>query len=213
MKAGRKRKANAPRTPSGQITRSFDYQRQLADETISFVVKQRQHIHGLSAAHARREEAGTVIGRLYLEGPEYGLHRDQHEALCYFAEQRARWRLLCGLAPESPASPGFTMVSSGGIPEASKPEDPEQTAAAGRAYNAALNQLRGDHLRIVLDVAGRDMPLPHPRELSIGLLREAANALGRHYRMMAVERLAQPSSASAAAAVAVVDPRGTSMNG
>ena len=61
-RAGRKRK-NAPRTPTGQISRAMAV---VEREATSVACEARARLHGLPIASARHAEAGSALGRMLL---------------------------------------------------------------------------------------------------------------------------------------------------
>lgn len=89
-RAGRKRK-NAPRTPTGQISRARAV---IEREATSVVIEARMRLHGVSREVAKRPQIGTAVGRMYEAGmfgdPDDDTQGPRARSLVEAAERFAR---------------------------------------------------------------------------------------------------------------------------
>ena len=96
-KAGRPRKENVERYPSGDIKRS-----ETQKEAMSTAVEARRRIDGwgdkVDDDTVKSQFAGYTLGRIFLDGR---ITKEQLEAGDEYAEIHARYRRLVGLAPTS----------------------------------------------------------------------------------------------------------------
>ena len=177
----RKYNRTAARTKSGRISRSKSskeaerkaaWDRQERD-TMGVVLQARQRLHGLSGPIARDQLAGSFIGRLCLGNKEgTGITRIQYEAL-------SRWE-------ESFRAKGDSAQDPNRIAGRATGEDEDRDARIMAAHSKARlavqdrqNQLglRANLFAALYECVQRDHELYH----MVGDLREAANALARHY--------------------------------
>lgn len=172
---------NAPRTPSGQKSRSKAAREWITTQTeraaMEPALSARQRLFGLSEADAREGKAGSVVGRLVLNKV---LRPDQYEAGKRYLEVTNAYQRSIGAAPD------FTQ------PRESLPasDDPEK---AWKAFCGHARRAHGAMLAVIRDVmvaerspdpaAALDAFLVRDRHdpRLLGALRVSLNALGRHF--------------------------------
>lgn len=184
-KAGRKRKAGK-REPNGKLSRrTGDKQaRRTIDEQAAMTVAKeaRQRVHGVSAEDSGTELAGTICGRLLLQG---SISREHMDAAVAFQQTYAQYQRAVD-SPRPPKAVQIGAASGGQVREVS----PEQAAIAIANWRNAKAVL------VNVDIEGRGTSLanaacdyivlqerflPH----LFGDLRLGLNALARHYGLVA----------------------------
>lgn len=94
-RAGRPRRLDVERHPSGQIKR---------ESVPPPVVRYRMRTYGLSEADASKDIAGTEIGRMLLAGPRNGgIAEEQFEACVLFYVTRRQWTMALNGPSEATA--------------------------------------------------------------------------------------------------------------
>ncbi len=184
-KAGRKRKAGK-REANGKLSRRVvdkQARRSIDEQSAMSVGKEaRQRVHGVSAADSGTELAGSVCGRLLLQG---SINRQQMDAAIAHQEAYAAFHRAID-APAQPRAVNIGAATGGSGRDLS----PEQCAKAKKRWKDAKAVL------VDLDTAQRGAAttyaaidyivlqerfLPH----MFGDLRLGLNALARHYGLMA----------------------------
>lgn len=183
-RGGRKRK-QGKREPSGKLSRRTAERqaRRTTDEQSAMQVAKeaRQRVFGVRVADSGTELAGTICGRLLLQG---SINRAQLDAATALQETYAAYQR----AVDSPPPP--RAVNIGGFSSGSASEMSPERAAKAKAdwENAcrALSRANEEHRTTALYAAClyvvlREQFLPH----LFGDLRLALNALARHYGLLA----------------------------
>lgn len=187
---GRKRKPGK-REPNGQLSRRIaDMQQRNADafdrqerDIIGVGLEARQRVHGVHKDNSRDQMAGCFVGRLCLQGE---VSRAQYEAaMTYLEEWHDNLRAIGAATPPQPSAldPNATRGRGVGEEDVAKVR---QRIARWKASVAAVQErqieLRGaGALVAAMDYCVlRDEAHPH----LIGSVREALNALARHYRIV-----------------------------
>lgn len=180
MKAGRKRKPNVKRTPSGFRSRAVAAYSENVEPIMT-----RMRIWGLSEPEARDQKAETVIGRLCITGQQLGgISEGQYQALVEYRQQvdayrraidaREGFRTASGrtMTPDEEQHAKWCAIVIGKCEASRSAVMREQCEASNRGHNlmAALDYL------VLRNEAHTHM---------VNALRVAANALARHYRMSA----------------------------
>jgi len=108
--AGRPRKENVERFPSGKI-KPFETEK----ENMSVAIEARKRIHHMTAANdetAKSQHAGYTLGRIYLDGK---ISKEQLEAGDEYAEVMARYHRLVGIPfPSARAQSLFSIKGHDG---------------------------------------------------------------------------------------------------
>lgn len=145
------------------------------------VLQARQRLHGLSGPIARDQLAGSFIGRLCLNNKDgTGITRIQYEALSRWEESfRANAACVGGPKGDSAQDPNRIAGRTTGEDE---DRDARIMAAHSKARLAVQDRqnqlgLRANLFAALYECVQRDQELYH----MVGDLREAANALARHY--------------------------------
>lgn len=186
MTKGRKRKPG-PRSKNGRLSnRAVDRQamRSIDEQQAMQVAKEaRQRLFGLSVEQSATERAGTVCGRLALQG---SITTRQLEAAKAFARTYAdyQWAMNSPRPPKA-VEIGAATGRGGGLDIS--PEQHRKAIAAWDSVRRSLveanSEYRGANLIAACDyLVLRDEMHGH----MIGDLRLALNALVRHYGLMAV---------------------------
>lgn len=188
---GRKLKRGVLRTKSGRISRAKSSQEadrkaawdKAERDAMGVVLDARERQHGLTGAAARDQLAGSFIGRLCLSGRAGdGITRVQYDALVRWEEiARAHAAIIQGPMGDIASDPNRV----GGISNADDERYALRIAAQYRGACAAIQErqnqigLAGNLFGALYACVQRDRELHH----LVGELREAANALARHYGM------------------------------
>ena len=181
---GRKRKSGK-REPNGKLSRkpadvasrrkvAWD---QLAQEAVSVALEARQRLFGLSEDDARNQQAGTFIGRLCM-GKQLSVA--QYEALCTWeASARANSAISAGPMSDAAFDPNRVSGRAGESNEAYQARVVAHHRRAHKAVQDRQDELhgRGALFAALYECVQRDREFYH----LVGDLREAANALARHY--------------------------------
>lgn len=177
---GRKRKPGN-REPNGKPSRRIadkQAQRTLEEQDAMHVVKSaRQRVHGVNVADSGTELAGSVCGRLLLQGL---ITRPQMDAALAFADTYGTYARVMGL-PRQPKAVAMGLPTSG----SGRDESPEQYARAKARWDDACRAIqeanylhRNGSLYAACDyLVLRDELHEH----MLGDLRLALNALARHF--------------------------------
>lgn len=148
-----------------------------AQEIVAPALEARQRLFGLSAAHSRDQKAGSFIGRLCI-GKELSV--PQYEALCMWEESARQYRIIMtGPKGDSAQDPNRVAGRNGHENEKRSIEITKRHRSAERAIQNKQFELRNRaNLWGALDVC-----VTRDRDVFnlVGDLREAANALVRHY--------------------------------
>ncbi len=181
---GRKRKSGK-REASGKLSRRKDdkqVRRSIDEQSAMQVAKEaRQRVFGVSPQDSATELAGSVCGRLLLQG---SINREQMDAAVAFQETYAAYQR----AMDSPPPPRAVNIGgfSSGTPREISTEQSIKAKAHWKAACTALSRANEEHRSTALYAACqyvvlRDEFLPH----LFGDLRLALNALSRHYGLLA----------------------------
>jgi hypothetical protein len=146
-------------------------------DMVSVAIEARQRLFGLSVDKSRDQKAGSFIGRLCI-GKELSV--PQYEALCMW-EESARLNAIMMAGPKGDAAqdpnrtPGRTSFEN--VPRTIQVT--KRHRAAVKAVQEAQNVLRGrsNLFAALYECVQRDREVFH----LVGDLKEAANALVRHY--------------------------------
>ena len=187
---GRKRKPG-PREPNGKPSRrkgDVAAQRKAAwdatqMEAMATALEARQRLFGLDQANARSQHAGSFIGRLYI-GRE--ISAGQYEALCAWEKLAREHAIVCG-APKGDTADDPSRVSgrSNGDSTSYEARVMEKYRSAHRAIQERQNELRGVGALFAAlnECVERDREFHH----LVGSLREASNALARHFKINPID--------------------------
>lgn len=181
---GRKRK-QGKREPNGKLSRkpadvanrrkvAWDM---LAQDNVSVALEARQRLFGLSEDDARNQQAGTFIGRLCIAKE---LSLEQYEALCMWeVSARANSSVIAGPMSDAAFDPNRVSGRAGEASEAYQVRARAQHRKAELVVQDRQNELRGSVtlFAALYECVQRDREVYH----MVGDLREAANALARHY--------------------------------
>lgn len=182
--AGRPRKKNVDRYPSGRI-------KDAVREADAMEVAVAQRIRsGVPPEWAKDALAGHQLGRLRLTGE---IQATQFEAAQKFQADYERWNWLNGMDRGTARAASLSGMVSAGLPCIAEPDE-NQIGAARDAFKGACAALqRGlppDEYHPSLSVLKRlllqDGWLSGGQgriERDLGLLRQACNVLARHYRL------------------------------
>ena len=135
---GRPRLRNVLRTPSGQISRGRAQRELNEGQVMETALRQRIGKYGLDSKNARRQEAGYVLGRIYLDdrlgdhSKQSGLSHVRLEAGKRYAEDMARYFGLTGIPFPSTRAQNLFAVSG---------HDGEDSAARVSATRAATKRM------------------------------------------------------------------------
>jgi len=184
-RGGRKRRIGKRET-NGKLSRRIEdkqARRSIDEQSAMQVAKEaRQRVFGVSEADSATELAGSVCGRLLLQG---SISREQLDAAIAYQETYAAFQR----AIDAPAPPRAVNIGgfSSGAPRDMSPDQCEKFKARWKAAKSVLTELdiaqRGTSVTyaacdyIVLN----DRFLPH----LFGDLRLGLNALARHYGLVA----------------------------
>lgn len=169
------RLSRKPKEASARVIAGLD---QSERDAISVGLEARERVFGVSPSRSRDQMAGSVVGRLCINCM---ISQHQYDAAIRFQEDST----MFSMARQSPRQPGAVDLNAtkGGIGDY---ENVDMTLRAVARYEAALaavqekqNELRGGGALIaaINHIVIRDIGLPH----LVGDLREALNALVRHY--------------------------------
>lgn len=156
-------------------------------ETLRPGIEARVRVHGVKPEVSRDQRAGTFVGRLCMGGE---VTPKQYEAAMIYAEDH-RNNLMAIRAPRDPSGVDLNRVR-GGTGDAENVEFYRRATTRWREAQKAVqerqNELRGQGALIsALDCCLiRDEELHH----MTGWLREALNALARHYGVGEVAKVA-----------------------
>lgn len=184
-RGGRKRKAGK-REPNGKLSRRKDERqaRRSIDEQANMAVgkEARVRVHGVPAEHAGTDLAGTVCGRLVLQG---SISPDHHEAAKAFAATYARYQRAIG-SPRQPKAVEIGAATGGGSETDMTPEQCDKARRQWEDAVRALQEANAQHRSATIFAACdylvlRDEYHPH----LFGDLRLGLNALARHYGLEA----------------------------
>ena len=146
-------------------------------DMVSVAIEARQRLFGLSVDKSRDQKAGSFIGRLCI-GKELSV--PQYEALCMWEESARQYRIImAGPKGDSAQDPNRVAGRNGHENEKRSMEITKRHRAAERAIQDKQFELRNRaNLWGALDVC-----VTRDRDVFnlVGDLREAANALVRHY--------------------------------
>jgi len=146
-------------------------------DMVSVAIEARQRLFGLSVDKSRDQKAGSFIGRLCI-GKELSV--PQYEALCMWEESCRQYRIImAGPKGDSAQDPNRVAGRNGHENEKRSMEITKRHRAAERAIQDKQFELRNRaNLWGALDVC-----VTRDRDVFnlVGDLREAANALVRHY--------------------------------
>ena len=188
-RSGRKRKPNVTRYPSGRIAKADRGDNgETAAQIRAVAISQRVRHFGASPDNATDQLWACPLGqwRMWAKAAlddSHGLSDIQYEALKRYILTRHRHRIAQGYSREHPKSISGEMVAgSGGI---GYEHDDDEVFRRAREYNGARSALleyagRGVEYVRVVEALARDELQP-PRNL--GVAREAANILARHFGM------------------------------
>ena len=183
-----KRKVAAKREPNGRKSRRASSVQVEIDnrkvswtredqDMVSVAIEARQRLFGLSVDKSRDQKAGSFIGRLCI-GKELSV--PQYEALCMWEESARQYRIImAGPKGDSAQDPNRVAGRNGHENEKRSIEITKRHRAAERAIQDKQFELRNRaNLWGALDVC-----VTRDRDVFnlVGDLREAANALVRHY--------------------------------
>lgn len=186
---GRKLNRSAARTKSGRISRAKankDAERRAAwdkqeRDTMGVVLEARARIFGLSGPVARDQMAGSFIGRLCLGNKDgNGLSRAQYEALLKWEESaRSSAACLAGPKGDTAQDPNHVAGRSALHDDARDARTIAKHEEARKAVQTRQNELglQAALFAALYECVQRDREVYH----MVGSLREAANALVRHY--------------------------------
>lgn len=180
---------NAPRTPSGQKSRSKAAREWITTQTeraaMEPALSARQRLFGLSEADAREGKAGSVVGRLVLNKV---LRQDQYDAAVEYLKVRNAYQRAVGAVPD------FTQPPEPGRPPAvdkyGRILTPEE---AWQEFSERAKKWHASMMKVVAAVmvaerspdpsAALDAFLVRDRHdpRLLGALRVSLNALGRHF--------------------------------
>lgn len=176
-RAVRKRMAGL-REPNGRLSRrKAEVERRTAEterEAMATAVEARMRVFGISEADARRQEGGTVIGRMYQAGK---LTIDQMRAAERYGEVRNAYHRAIG----APSDTGKQEGGAGGSDYAAFCAGARRDwSAMMAALQAICQELRSPAPLSALDqFVVKDMHVSH----MVGDLRVALNGLHRHFAM------------------------------
>lgn len=125
------------REPNGRLSRrieAVDARDRAVKET---VMEARMRVLGLSVADCERPEAGSVLGRLYLDARNR-ISKAQYEAGCRMAEDFARYYALTGIP--FPAASAIDLTRVHGLGRDPNPASVRAASNAVMAIEAALGQ-------------------------------------------------------------------------
>lgn len=184
-KAGRKRKAGK-REPSGKLSRRVgDKQaRRTIDEQAAMQVgkEARQRVLGVSAADSGTELAGTICGRLLLQG---SISREHMDAALAFQQTYAQFQR----AMDSPRQPKAVQIgaATGGEAHDMSPAQAKVAIANWKNAKDVLHNVDIEARGTCLAYAACDYIVLQDRFLPhmFGDLRLGLNALARHYGLVA----------------------------
>lgn len=192
-KPAHNRKAKGvPRLPNGRLSRTEEakkiermlelnrYEKE-SREAMLPALQARTEKFGIKPKTAMDQYAGSVIGRLCLMGEQAGgINQRQMHAATAWLEERAAYQAAIASPPDARA---FDM---GRTPGRNNAEDPERDKRAIQRHKGARDALQAaqDALRLQSNlwaamniIVEQDKGAPH----LVGDLREALNALARHY--------------------------------
>lgn len=181
-----KREPNGRLSRTERTTRILDGLDQEQRDTLSVGIEARERVLGVDPKHTRDQLAGCYVGRLCITGE---LTRIQYDALMTWLEDQQNY----AIAVASPRQPGAvdlnrTQGSSNYENEARTRHYVARYKGAHDAVTARQIELRGTGaLFAALDhLVRRDLELAH----MVGDVRQAANALVRHYGLVTGRRAA-----------------------
>lgn len=171
------------REPNGRLSRRIQAQEARQGETEravkETVTEARMRVLGLSMADCERPEAGSVLGRLYLDGRNR-ISKAQFEAGCRMAEDFARYYALTGIP--FPAASAIDLTRVHGIGRDPNPAAVRAASNAVIAIEATLG-MADESGRPVTSVCKavciRDEPIYHGH--MIEFLKRGLHALVEHY--------------------------------
>lgn len=174
-KRGRPRKEHVMRTENGRVSRADD-----ADKAAkTTAIEARMRVLGLSVADCERPEAGSVLGRLYLDARNK-VSKAQYEAGLRMAQDFARYYALTGIP--FPAAHAIDLNRVHGIGRDPSPAAVRAASNAVMAIETVLGQA-DESGRPVLSVCKavciRDEPIYHGH--MIEFLKRGLRSLVEHY--------------------------------
>jgi len=172
---GRKRKPGK-REPNGKLSRKpTDVARRnkaawgaVAQDNVSVALEARQRLFGLSEDDARGQHGGTFIGRLCIAKE---ITQGQYEALCRWeVSARANSSVIGGPMSDTAFDPNRVSGRAG------DPSDAYQDRIRTQ-HREAEAVLQAGQFAVLYECVQRD----RENYRLVGYLRDAANALARHY--------------------------------
>lgn len=158
-------------------------------DSLSVALEARQRLYGLSEQEARGQEGGTFIGRLLIahrraKDEAVGITQIQYDALVTWeTSARASLAALYGPMQDGAFDPNRVQGRGMGQDDAYAARIVAKHAEAKKAVQERQNELRGRGalLAALYECVQRDRAHFH----LVGDLRQAANALVRHYGLEA----------------------------
>lgn len=167
-----------PREPNGRLSRRkahvLSREAMAAKEARSVVVAARMRMFGLSEARASTQEGGPVIGRMLLREE---LDDDQAEAAARYLEIRNAYHRAIGAVSDTGRAPPPEEEGEGTYEDFCYRARKRWSAAEGVIRDVMQEQRSPAPASALEHFIVRDMYVP---EL-VGPLREALNALHRHF--------------------------------
>lgn len=141
MMAGRPRKENVERYPSGKITKA-----EVQREAMSTVIDARQRIFGVTKENARSSYSGHVLGRLFLDRK---ITEAEMDAGIKYAEAMARYYWLTGIQfPSARAQELFSIHGFDGEVSESRAQQARNASDKMMAMEGVLlNQRNGPQIK------------------------------------------------------------------
>lgn len=171
------------REPNGRLSRKREAKEARQGETEravkETVTEARMRVLGLSVADCERPEAGSVLGRLYLDARNR-ISKAQYEAGCRMAEDFARYYALTGIP--FPAASAIDLTRVHGLGRDPNPASVRAASNAVMAIEAALGQADESGrpvTSICKAVCVRDEPIYHGH--MIEFLKRGLRSLVEHY--------------------------------
>jgi hypothetical protein len=185
-KAGRKPKPNVERNGRGRI--AYGHDRETPEQAQAVVISQRMRLWGATLINAKDQHWSSPLGQMRMQAlvsrdDAEGLSAVQYEALKRYIMARHHHRVAQGYGSEHPKSISGEMVAGGGGFGADL--DDAVVFERARNYNGARSALLGfagrgvEYVRTVESLA-RDEAQERG---ALGIAREAANILVRHWGM------------------------------
>lgn len=172
-KAGRPRK-EGPREANGQRVRSY-VKAESERSAVETAIEARKRVFGMTEAQAKDPDAGSVIGRMRMEGR---LSRDQLDAAQRFIEVTNGWQRSIDSKPHH-NQPRAEVTPDGEQTHEDWCQDKRKAFADMQAaLEEVCQETRSQLPRKALDmIVLRDIEVPH----FDGELRTALNRLHRHF--------------------------------